>query len=264
MATNNGKKALQRGARQIAKSDPITRGATRALTGKQTGNASNVLKKGKDPLKHKDKFTSQVISAGKRAKSYKDLINMDPGDVMKMSTGDLRSVVARLNRIETKRVNNLEKYGYNTQAIRALKETGGKTVAAKDMSRNQLLHEYSRAKAFLSAETSTVSGSAKFYKGIKERVGANRYLSDQEIEQLYDILDKFMETKAIQFYKKGASQSQGYSESVGAQKKIWELMAQGKNEDEILLELGELDLTAYAAQQDTSENFIGIGRGNPW
>ena len=223
-------------------------------------------------VSHQDKLTRALIKAGspkvkKTAKNstvtYRDFLDMSPQAINKLTRDELRAVVARLNKVESKRVKNLEKYGYNTQAVRALNEAGGKTKASKDMTRQELLHEYKRAKAFLLSETSTVAGSKTFISDIASRVGAERELSNDEITRLYDLVDKHKdEAQALLAYTKGNSKSVEYQYSVKVQKKVWELMDEGKSDDEILTELNIMSRTEYEARQDTSTdyNFRGYHR----
>lgn len=219
-----------------------------------------------------DNLTKALIKAGshkmkKDAKNstvtYRDFLDMSPQAINKLTKEELRAVVARLNKVESKRVKNLEKYGYNTQAVRALNEAGGKTKASRDMTRQELLHEYKRAKAFLMSETSTIAGSKSFLSDIASRVGAERELSNDEITRLYDLVDKHKdEAQALLAYTKGNSKSVEYQYSVKVQKKVWELMDEGKSDDEILTELNIMSRTEYEARQDTSTdyNFRGYHR----
>ncbi len=246
MATNNGKKALQRGARQIAKSDPITRGGIKAIKRVQKEN-----KPSKRPADIKD------------VRSYKEYMQLTPMDVNKLKKDELRSVVARLNRVEKKRLANLEKHGYNSAAVRGIYDSGGVTKAAKDMSRQELLHEYKRAKAFLMSETGTVKGARQFVQGVSQMAGADRELTPDEINRLYGILDKYKESGAIGFYKKGDKKSAGYVTSQATQRDIFDMMESGQSDDEILSNLGVMSRTEYEAMQDTSDNFNWIGSHHP-
>ena len=209
-------------------------------------------------------FTKAGVSIGKAAKSYKDLLSMSPEQISKLNTGELRSVVARLNKVESKRLKNLEKYGYNTQAMQAIENAGGKTSASRQLTRNELMHEYKRAKAFLQSETSTVAGSKKFISGIQDMVGADRELTSDEISRLYDVLHKYEESGAIGYYEKGNTKSAGYVRSTETQKQIWDMMQSGKSDDEILVELGVMSRTEYEAGQDTTEDFTLFTGGTPW
>ena len=220
-----------------------------------------------------DKLTRALIKAGspkvkKNAKnstiSYKDFLDMSPKAVSHLTTEELRAVVARLNKVESKRVKNLEKQGYNTQALRALEETGGLTRAGRDMTRQQLLHEYKRAKSFLLSETSTVKGSKSFLEGISERLGSDREPTKEEISRLYDIVDKHKEeVPSLLAYAKGNKNATGYQYSLQVQNKVWDLMDQGKSDDEILHELHLMSETELNARQDTSDDFNFSGYHHP-
>lgn len=198
-----------------------------------------------------------------KVSSYKEYLDMTPQAVSKLTTSELRGVVARLNKVESKLIKNLEKYGYNTQAIRGIMDTGGKTKASTDMTRQELLHEYKRAKSFLTSETSTVAGSKKFVKGIQEFVGADEPLSTEEVNRMYSILDKYKESGAIGFYKKGDKKSAGYVTSQATQRDIYDMMRSGQSDDEILMSLGVTSRSDYEAMQDTSTDFEWIGRHHP-
>lgn len=234
------KKALNKAGRTVGRQDKLTRALIKA--------GSNVEKR------------KEVV---KSVSSYKEYLQLDPGTVSKLKTDELRTVVARLNKIEAKRVKNLEKYGYNTQAVRGLEDTGGKTKASRSMTRQELLHEYKRAKSFLQSETSTVAGARKFSKGIEVMTGADRKLTPEEVGRLYDILDKYKESGAIGFYKKGDKKSSGYQSSQATQKDILQMMDAGKSDEEILSELGVMSRTEYEAMQDTSTDFNWIGSHRP-
>lgn len=195
--------------------------------------------------------------------SYKDLLHMTSTEVSKLKKADLRHAVARLNKIEKKRVKNLEKYGFNTQAMRGLIDSGGKTSAGRGLTRNELLHEFKRAKAFLTAETSTVKGAQQFVSGIQSMVGADRQLTSDEIQRMYSLLDKYKESGAIGFYKKGDKKSAGYTTSQATQKDIYDMMQQGMSDDDILINLGIMSRSDYEARQDTSTDYNWSGYHHP-
>lgn len=211
----------------------------------------------------RDKITSGVMSVIKSAKSYKDFMDLSPKQVSSLKRDELRAVVARMNKVEKKRLKNLEKYGYNSNAVRGLMDTGGSTKAAREMTRQELLHEYKRAKAFLQSETGTVKGAKQFMAGIAEMAGADRELTPEEVNRMYSILDKYKESGAIGFYKKGDKKSAGYINSQATQQDIYEMMKQGQTDDEILANLGIMSRTDYEAMQDTSDNFQWIGNHHP-
>lgn len=209
------------------------------------------------------KLDKGLMSVIKSTKSYKDFIDLTPGQVSKLKVNELRSVVARLNRIEKKRLANLDKYGYNSAAVRGIYDTGGLTKASRDMTRQELLHEYKRAKAFLTSETGTVKGARAFIQGVSKMAGSDRELTPEEISRMYSILDKYKESGAIGFYKKGDKKSAGYMSSQATQADIFEMMEQGQTDEEILANLGIMSRTDYEAMQDTSDNFQWIGSHHP-
>lgn len=209
------------------------------------------------------KLDKGLMSVIKNTKSYKDFLDLSPGQVSKLKVNELRSVVARLNRIEKKRLANLDKYGYNSAAVRGIYDTGGATKASRDMTRQELLHEYKRAKAFLTSETGTVKGARAFIQGVSKMAGSDRELTPDEISRMYSILDKYKESGAIGFYKKGDKKSAGYMSSQATQADIFEMMEQGQTDEEILANLGIMSRTDYEAMQDTSDNFQWIGSHHP-
>lgn len=209
------------------------------------------------------KLDKGLMSVIKSTKSYKDFLDLSPGQVSKLKVNELRSVVARLNRIEKKRLANLDKYGYNSAAVRGIYDTGGATKASRDMTRQELLHEYKRAKAFLTSETGTVKGARAFIQGVSKMAGSDRELTPEEISRMYSILDKYKESGAIGFYKKGDKKSAGYMSSQATQADIFEMMEQGQTDEEILANLGIMSRTDYEAMQDTSDNFQWIGSHHP-
>lgn len=223
---------------------------------KPASEISKAINRRKDPDR-------SLVSTVKSAKSYKDFLDLTPKQVTKLKTDELRAVVARLNKIEKKRVSNLEKHGLNSAALRGLTDTGGVTKAGRDLNRQELLHEYKRAKAFLTSDTGTVKGAREFVKGVSEFAGANREMTPEEINRLYSILDKYKESGAIGFYKKGDKKSAGYVNSQATQQDIFEMMAKGQSDDEILNNLGIMSRTDYEAMQDTSDNFNWIGAHHP-
>lgn len=214
-------------------------------------------------LNRRRDLSRSLVSVVKNTKSYKDFIDLTPKQVTKLKTDELRAVVARLNKVEKKRVANLEKHGYNSPAIRGLTDSGGVTKASRDMSRQELLHEYKRAKAFLTSETGTVKGAREFIKGVSQMAGADRELTPDEVGRLYSILDRYKESGAIGFYKKGDKKSAGYTTSQATQQDIYEMMKQGQSDEDILTNLGIMSRSDYEARQDTSDNFNWIGAHHP-
>lgn len=206
--------------------------------------------------------------------SYKDLLSMTPQEVQALNKAELSKVVAQLNRIEHKRITNLEKYGLEGPALTTLKSAGGQTRAGRDMSINELRSEYKRAKSFLQSETSTVQGAKNFYKGIYENIGGQKStgqsykewkatISGDDIGRIYSVLNKAKEAGYIDYYKKGNKGSAGYKQSYDAQKDIFKYINEGLSDDEILIKLGAEADSDYESKQDTSTDFKWGGDYRP-
>lgn len=206
--------------------------------------------------------------------SYKDLLSMTPQEVQALNKAELSKVVAQLNRIEHKRITNLEKYGLEGPALTTLKGAGGQTRAGRNMSINELRSEYKRAKSFLQSETSTVQGARNFYKGIYENVGGKKgtgqsysewkkTVNSDEIGRVYSVLNKAKEAGYIDYYKKGSKGSAGYKQSFDAQRDIFKYINEGLDDDEILIRLGAESEADYEARQDTSTDFKWGGDYRP-
>lgn len=206
--------------------------------------------------------------------SYKDLLSMTPQEVSSLNKRELSKVVAQLNRIEHKRIQNLEKRGLEAPALTTLKSSGGRTKAGREMNLNELRNEYKRAKSFLQSETSTVKGATKFYKGIYENVGGEKgtgqtysewkqSIDTTTIGRIYSILNKAKEVGIIDYYKKGSKKSAGYKQSFNAQRDIAKYINEGLSDDEILTKLGMESESDYASKQDTSEDYQWTGNYRP-
>ena len=248
----------------------IKKGARKAgqTIGRKGKATSGFIQAGSAITKRTSKQTNQAKPGAPKVSTYKEYLDMTPNEVAKLKTSELRGVVARLNKVEGKRLKNLEKYGfgeggYNIQAYRDLTEAGGKTKASKDMTRNELLHEYKRAKAFLTSETGSVQGAKNFLKGIQNIVGADEPLSKDQITMLYDIYHKYEDSGAMNFYKKGEKKSAGYQEALNVQRGIYDKIKAGMSEDDILVDLGILSETENNAIQDTSDDYNFTGYHHP-
>lgn len=206
--------------------------------------------------------------------SYKDLLSMTPEQVQSLNKAELSRVVAQLNRIEHKRIKNLEKYDLEAPALATLKGSGDQTRARRDMTVNDLRAEYKRAKSFLQSETSTVKGAKNFYKGIFENVGGEKAtgqtyaewkktIDGDTIGRVYSVLNRAKEAGIVDYYKKGDKKSAGYKQSFDAQKDIFKYVNEGLSDDEILLRLSAESDIDYEARQDTSTDFNWEGDYRP-
>lgn len=124
--------------------------------------------------------------------------------IMQMNEPELRAIVAAEARKARKRANRILKSEglYTSPALaRARKskaqgqislfETRGKNV-------NQLRREYKRIKNFMEDETSTVSGTKKFYKKAAEKLSeaTSDNFNEEEVENVFSIFDKLEENNS--------------------------------------------------------------------
>ena len=115
----------------------------------------------------------------------RDILAIEPEDILKMSEGELRTVVRDLGRVANARITKLEKAGlthisqaYQTAFPKQKKgrNTGRKSqktgrFSAKGLNLNQLRAEYKRAKGFINAPTSTLKGAQKYGQELKNLTG---------------------------------------------------------------------------------------------
>lgn len=124
--------------------------------------------------------------------------------IMQMNEPELRAIVAAEARKARKRATRILKSEdlYTSPALaRARKskslgqislfETRGKNV-------NQLRREYKRIKNFMEDETSTVSGTKKFYKKAAEKLSeaTSDNFNEEEVENVFSIFDELEENNS--------------------------------------------------------------------
>ena len=112
----------------------------------------------------------------------RDILAINPEDILKMSEGELRTVVRDLGRVANARITKLEKAGlthisqaYQTAFPKQKKsrKSRNKTgrFSAKGLNLNQLRAEYKRAKGFVTAPTSTIKGAQQYGQELKNLTG---------------------------------------------------------------------------------------------
>lgn len=115
----------------------------------------------------------------------RDVLAIDPEDILKMSEGELRTIVRDLGKVANTRITKLEKAGLThiSQAYQTAFPTqkrgrnrGRKSqktgrFSAKGLNLNQLRAEYKRAKGFVNAPTSTLKGAQKYGQELKNLTG---------------------------------------------------------------------------------------------
>lgn len=165
-----------------------------------------------------------------------DILNIDLNTFNNLEESDLRHITSRLVSASNKRIRSLESKDINSPAYSDLGEekrfsTKLKPDVTPEQRVNQLRKEFARARRFLTAETSTISGYNKFTKRIRKRIARELNLSEKvlkdkiDIGKMYDILHKLQEKGLVDSYRK----SKG---SMQARSMIADIMVKHGNVDE--------------------------------
>ena len=125
-------------------------------------------------------------------KSTSELLNMSSGDVSNLSRSQLAQVVSRIASAANKRIRGLEKAGIESPAYKRVLESGG-NISTRGKNLNQLRAEFLRAKQFMDAKTSSVSGYKKVIDNTAEKLRdagvTNANASNvQDLLKIYDRL----------------------------------------------------------------------------
>lgn len=179
--------------------------------------------------------------------TVEDILNMDQSEWARLSRADLAKVTRRLADAANKRLRSFEHAEDYSPATEAAKRSGGSfTTGGKN--RNQLEHEFARARSFLKAETSTRTG----WKNVKDRTIRNFEKSTgvtipkdqfnefwEAYEKLRD-LDPDIVNRAIK-YK--------------AMEELVQKLLDGKTPEEVVSEMhGRISEIYQEAQQERAEN----------
>lgn len=110
-----------------------------------------------------------------KGKSINDIMNIDPLDLMKMSSKELRTVTNRLVSASNKRIRRLEKteMGRTSPAYINYAQKRGKPFSTRGKNVNQLRNEFAQAQSFLSKKTSTLSGWKDVREDVESRLGGS-------------------------------------------------------------------------------------------
>ena len=152
--------------------------------------------------------------------SITEIMDIDLDAFNRLSESDLRHLTSRLVSAGNKRIRRLSAKGINAPAMQGLgKERSFSTRLPKGTSRqqrvNRLRAEFSRARSFLSSETSTVKGYKAFAKRTKERIASELGLdmgtldAKLDVNRLFEILHKAQERGLVSSYRgsKGSDQA---------------------------------------------------------
>ena len=149
-----------------------------------------------------------------------DILDIGLDEFNKLKESDLRHLTSRLVSASNKRIRRLEKHDLNTPAYQGLgKEKAFSTKLPKGTSRqqrvNRLRAEFSRARDFLTSETSTIAGYRSFVDRTEERIarelGISKDVVSREIDvnRMFDILHRAQSEGIVDSYRGSKGSIQG-------------------------------------------------------
>ena len=101
-------------------------------------------------------------------KVLSDALSTNTYDLSKMTSYELKEVLAPIRDAVAKRVVAIKKSGLPSPSLRALQTSGG-NLSAKGKDKSALINEINRGKSFLNMKTSTIKGSRSFLKEITKK-----------------------------------------------------------------------------------------------
>lgn len=186
-----------------------------------------------------------------------DILNIDLDTFNKLNESELRALTSRLVSAGNKRIRRLKEHDINSPALQHL-EKGFSTKLEKDVKAeqrvNKLRSEFSRARSFLTSETSTIGGYKKFVKRTKQRISKELNIPEKEVEKrlnvgkLFDMLHKAQNRGLVSSYR-------GSKGSLQARNIIAEILIDNPdvNEDRLMDWLEEQSDELYEDQEELED-----------
>lgn len=151
------------------------------------------------------------------AKTVKQILNLEPDELMKMKRSELAEVTSLLSRAANKRIKRLEAKDIDTPALQGYERSGGK-FGTRGKNLNELRSEFYRVSHFLNAKTSTITGAKQVHKEVVDRLTADLTTEEREkynltTDQLKDFWEgyrKLQEVEPAQLKEYGSAQMQEY------------------------------------------------------
>lgn len=163
---------------------------------------------------------------------------MDFDELASLNVRDLREVVARMADTANKRLSRLS--GQTTPATMQA-ERGGGRFSTRGKSLNQLRTEYTRARAFLNAQTSTITGVREWKSNVNKALEESGIrLNEDEETQFWDIYKRIYHNHSVvdeKMYKYEVWRS------------VIQKMKKGTSADEIVKKIGVTLNDIYNAEQ---------------
>lgn len=189
-----------------------------------------------------------------------DILDIDLDTFNRLNEKELRSITSRLVSAGNKRIRRLQSHDINSPAMQSLgNEKAFSTKLPKGTNRqqriNRLRSEFSRARSFLTSETSTIGGYRKFTKRTKERIANELRIPYKvvdkklDVNRLYDLLHKAQSSGLASSYR-------GSKGSLQARNMIAEVLIDNPdvNEDNLMDYLEEQYDEWYENEQEKLED----------
>ena len=204
-------------------------------------------------------FRKEMPHMNVKGLKISDILNIDLDAFNKLNEKELRALTSRLVSAGNKRIRRLQEHEINSPAMQSLgNEKAFSTKLPKDTSTqqrvNQLRAEFSRARSFLNAETSTISGYKKFKKKTISRIARDLNKPEKVVEKildvnrLYDLLHKAQQQGLVSSYR-------GSKGSIQARNVIAEILIDKPdvNEDTLFGWLEEQTDEFYESQEELED-----------
>lgn len=126
-------------------------------------------------------------------------------------TDQIRKIATIMQREYGRRLRNIEKSGEVSQALISLEKSGGVRDDLSSLSRNQLIHEVSKYRQFLTSKTSSVKGirqvnreQDKLIFGTDSRGRAKHRMSNEERERYWALYNEYLASDRASRYRFGS------------------------------------------------------------
>lgn len=154
--------------------------------------------------------------------SVNDLLNL-PFTALDEKT--LRAALQQINDAANKRVRRGLQQKTDSPAIAQWKRQGGGFFTTKGKTRNQMLSEFKRVKAFMQDKTSTKKGQIAYQDYVRKRIEDQTgvKLTQEQAEQFFDVLEKVKEVIPMSAgAAAGFSSAQAYDYVLKRQQEGWD------------------------------------------
>ena len=181
--------------------------------------------------------------------SYKQYMDMTAKEVASMTEKEMRAAVRSMQKVVGARMLRLEKGCYQSQAARYMAERGKISTKGKDL--NQLRAEFKRAKTFLQARTSTVTGvkrvMSEYAQGLQD---AGISVTKGQAAQIFQAIDRIKASDP-----KAAGKGMKYALARAMAMDVED----GKTAEDYVMEFGEKLDEIYQEQAAAEQEFLSGG-----